>query len=312
MTRSYPLGIDVKLFLPTPPVADLPPPPTDERWGLGMYLPISLDPIKSSFIDNTFVPFTHKFACNDIGVRVFGKGGEGRKTWMMDEFPQVRHDEWDIYARQRWASRHLLLLILELLEFWPWLLLSLSVSGQNIMGIYITPLALIQVTEKKKRHKILYVTLWQLVADITADCNVTKLELYSWLFFDKELLQTRFCSLKPAVISITDSCMQHFVYNHKIGSKSTLWYIYLLCFVHWLTMEYYRSFYVSVSPFLLSNTISLPIQTSFVSPNLMCGRWKKKEPEPGYMATLTIGIISQKQWCKICLKSTNVMKQLTD
>ena len=83
-----------------------------------------------------------------------------------------------------------------------------TVSGQNIIGIYIIPLALIQLTEDKQN---LVCNNWWLKIQpavilqnwsITAGCNS-----------NNQLFQTRFCSLQPAVISTFDCCKQYFVYE---------------------------------------------------------------------------------------------------
>ena len=106
---------------------------------------------------------------------------------------------------------------------------SKAVSKQNMIGIYIVSLALIQLTDNKQNLVCNYWLLkWQPAVmsknwGITAGCDSKNL-----------LFQTTFCSSKLVVISITDCCIHYFVYDQSVGSKSAVWYRYLLCFVHWL------------------------------------------------------------------------------
>ena len=62
----------------------------------------------------------------------------------------------------------------------------------------------------------------QLVIEITAGCNVTKSKQYSQLLFKQPIM---------VVIHLD------FVYNQYVWSISTVWYIYLLRFIHWLLRE---------------------------------------------------------------------------
>ena len=81
-----------------------------------------------------------------------------------------------------------------------------TVSGQNIIGIYIILLTLIQLTENKQN---LICNNWWLKiqpAVILQNWSIT-----AGYNSNNQLLLTRFGSLQPAVFSTSDCCKQYFV-----------------------------------------------------------------------------------------------------
>ena len=54
------------------------------------------------------------------------------------------------------------------------------------------------------------------------------------ILFSESWIFANFVTKQPAVISTTSCYLQHSVQHQRVGSKSTEWYIYLLCFVRWL------------------------------------------------------------------------------
>ena len=83
-----------------------------------------------------------------------------------------------------------------------------TVNRQNIIGIYIIPLTLIQFTVHEQN--IVRNNWWLKLqpAVILQNCRLT-----AGCNSNNQLFQTRLCSLQPAVISTSDCCKQYFVYE---------------------------------------------------------------------------------------------------